>query len=279
MSFYSGAEQILSDIKKQRASYKNTVQTAENLPSSLKEGFRKKGDPKLDDAIVTAENKTLGGAIAGLEKYQDVFNPFKRRNLAEKYQSSLSRTQASLYGERDRRQGNITDYINAWAGTYGAKAKAEQAALQGMESEFSMEMQLGGKREAAYNRSRSGNKAKDPNTIAMINMGFNEGKNWEEMAAGLAATGIDVGRGSVADREFRRVFGHKTIEVEDAESELKTIIDKENRGIYQDRLDEIESGDSSYEVDELGNIVERQKDFWTHKTKENLSVIMRNPNI
>lgn len=272
--FYSGAEQILGDIKKQKKSYQDTMYAANALPSSLKEGFRAKGDKGLDEAITKAEQRTMGGAIEGLDKFQDIQNPFTRRALAEKYQSSLSRTQQSLYGERDRRQGNITDYINAWAGTYGAAAKAEQVALQGMENQFSMEMQLAGKKEAAYNRSQTAGAKNttytDSEIIATINKLKSDGEDWEQISQMLASKGIQVGEKSLVDNELRRLHGYAPLGQEPTQKQKA-----EER--YYGFLNAIASGDKKYSVDNKGVVWQENDERRWWKSRDSKIKIMTKP--
>lgn len=106
------------------------------LPSVLKEKFREAGDPKLDAAISTKTQQVMGGAIEGLNKYQDISNPFTRRALAEKYQGGLSIGLDSLTSERDRRQGKFEEYITKWSGLYGAEAARKQANASLAQGEF-----------------------------------------------------------------------------------------------------------------------------------------------
>ena len=106
------------------------------LPSVLKEKFREAGDPKLDAAISTKTQQVMGGAIEGLNKYQDISNPFTRRALAEKYQSGLSIGLDSLTSEKERRQGKFEEYINKWSGLYGAEAARKQSQATLAQGEF-----------------------------------------------------------------------------------------------------------------------------------------------
>lgn len=121
--------------------------TADVLPAALKEAYDKTRDPALDKAISTKRNDVMGGAIEGLNKYKDISDPFARRALAEKYQSGLSVGLDSLVSEKERRQKSMTDYINKWAGLFGAEA----ARKQSMADEARKNAGTGTAKESKYN--------------------------------------------------------------------------------------------------------------------------------
>lgn len=125
----------------------NATATAAKLPFTLKDEFRKRQDPSLDQAINTKEQQVLGGAIEGLNKFQDITNPFTRRDLAEKYQGGLSVGLNNLTDERTRRQGVYADYIEKWTGLYGAEAARKRDMFQASLSAFDRNSSLVTKEE------------------------------------------------------------------------------------------------------------------------------------
>ncbi len=112
------------------------------LPYKLKDEFRKRRDPALDEAINKKEQEVLGGAIMGLEKYKGIEDPFARRALAEKYQEGLSIGLNNLRSEKERREGVMSDYIEKWAGLYGAEAAKQQAIFQQKQALWSNQLAL-----------------------------------------------------------------------------------------------------------------------------------------
>jgi hypothetical protein len=258
-----GLQDILNKIKGQTSKAADSAYTADTLPMYLKREYEKKGDKKLDKSIDEARQGVVGGAIEGLDKYQGIENPFTRRALAEKFQGSKAISYNSLTNEKTRRQGVVTDYINMWAGTYGAMAKAEQMKLEGMKDEFTMQMQL-----ESHNKSMSGGGKKtsytDIETRQMINEAKAAGKDWETIATVLGREGIDVNEGSVADDELRRLHGLSP--VRKTASSSKEMTEKQQyTEKYYNLLNEIGSGNSEYQIDAKGNIVKSGKDkgwFW-----------------
>jgi len=261
--FYAQAKNLLGKMNKQNSRYADATVTAERLPGQLREEFRKRQDPAMSKAIRSAEQRTLGGAIEGLNKYQHIVNPFARRDLAEKFQGSLSKTYTSLTDERQRRTGVINDYINLWSGTYGAMAKGEQIKASNLQQQYSGAMQMAGVEQSQSNweRSfaRSGAKGsgsyKDSEVIATINRAKKEGLEWEEISNRLAQSGINVGEGSLADNELRRVHGYAPVGKKYKETERTPQQQHQDR--YYNILKEIEDGNSKYELDDNGNIIEK----------------------
>ena len=125
----------------------NATATAAKLPFTLKDEFRKRQDPALDQAINASEQRVLGGAIEGLNKYQGISNPFTRRDLAEKYQGVLSLGYNNLTDERTRRQGVYSDYIEKWTGLFGAEAARQRDVFQAKLATFERYSNLADKEE------------------------------------------------------------------------------------------------------------------------------------
>jgi hypothetical protein len=234
MSAYSGAEGILALIKQQRQ--------------------------RAQESTVNAEAKTLSAGYEGLDKYQNIENPFTRRALASKYQTSVGAEYKNLIGEEERRKGVITDYINMWAGTYGALAKGEQMKLEGLQQEFNMEKSLA---DSKVSEAKSASTASEKNyTEQQIRQGINEafgrGKSWEEIAQTYGALGIDVASGSVADNELRRLHGHDPISGKEKEGNPKQQSDDK----YYQYINEINGGNTEYKMDEDGNILKKSGQNW-----------------
>lgn len=136
-------------IRTQRKKYQESAVNAERLPYELTKAYREQGDPKLEKQINTAEAKSLNAGYEGLDKYQTIENPFTRRALASRYQGSVTSEYKNLLGEQERRRGVIQDYIKTWSGTYGAIAKGEQIALEGLKEDYTMAMDIADKRAKA----------------------------------------------------------------------------------------------------------------------------------
>lgn len=166
---YSWADGMIGAISQKRKKAQESAFNAEMLPYELTTAFKEKGDPKLDKQINEAEQRSLSAGYEGLDKYQTIENPFTRRALAEKYQSSVAGEYKNLLSEQDRRQGVITDYIKTWSGTYGAIAKAEQMAVDTMKDEYTMKMDLEDRRVKASGGSDTKTSEKKQYITDMLN--------------------------------------------------------------------------------------------------------------
>lgn len=122
---------------------------AAKLPYTLKDEFRKAQDPALDKAINKAQSDTFGAAIKGLNMYQDISNPFARRDLAETYQGIQEQGWKNLTDERTRRQGVYADYITKWTGLFGAEAAKKQDLFNNKLSVWEKEKSLADTEESA----------------------------------------------------------------------------------------------------------------------------------
>jgi hypothetical protein len=131
-----------AELEKDGADVANFKETVTKLPYTLKESFREKQDPKLDEAINKAQSDTFGAAISGLNKYKEISDPFARRDLAEQYQGIVSQGYQNLTDERTRRQGVYSDYIDKWTGLFGAEAARKQDAFNNKMQTWNMEKNL-----------------------------------------------------------------------------------------------------------------------------------------
>jgi len=131
-----------SNLKEEGKNVANFKGNVAKLPYTLKDEFRKRQDPKLDEAINKAQSNTFGAAIKGLNMYQDISNPFARRDLAEQYQGGVEQGWKNLVDERTRRKGVYADYINKWTGLYGAEAAKRQNIFENEVSSWNREKTL-----------------------------------------------------------------------------------------------------------------------------------------
>lgn len=195
--------------------------TAAKLPFTLKDEFRKAQDPELDKAINKAQSDTFGAAIKGLNMYQDISNPFARRDLAEEYQGGVSMGYKNLTDERTRRQGVYSDYIEKWSGLFGAEAARQSDIFQNKLATFDREKNLADTEE--NNRRWEIENARAERSSARTNSTFteqeitqtvatlkNNGTDWETISQYLREKGVDVNEDSFADLQLRGAFGQST---------------------------------------------------------------------
>lgn len=191
---------------------------AAKLTYTLKEEFRKAQDPKLDEAINKAQSDTFGAAIKGLNMYQDISNPFARRDLAEQYQGGIEMGWKNLTDERTRRQGVYSDYIEKWSGLYGAEAAKRADEFNNKMSIWEKEKSLADTEEnnrrwnienARAERAASVKNDKpysEQEITATINTLKNNGTDWDTIAKFLAEKGVDTSTGSYSDVQLNTAF-------------------------------------------------------------------------
>lgn len=196
-------------LNKEGENVANAKATADKLPFLLKDEFRKAGDPALDTAINKAQSDMFGGAIKGLNMYQDITNPFARRDLAEQYQGGLSQDYANLTDERTRRQGVYADYISKWSGLYGAEAARQDSIFKNQLATFDREKNLADTDEsnrrwnienarASANSAKSNSKFTDEEVKSFVYSHKND-MTWQEQHDYLGEKGVDVEQGGVFD--------------------------------------------------------------------------------
>ena len=120
----------------------NFKSDAAKLPYQLKDEFRKAQDPELNKQINDLQSKTFGAFAKGLNKYQDISNPFARRDLAKQYQGGIETQWKNAVDEKTRRQGVYADYISKWTGLYGAEAARKQDIFNNQVSAWDREKNL-----------------------------------------------------------------------------------------------------------------------------------------
>ncbi len=167
---YSDLWKRASELEKEGERVAGFESDVAKLPYELKEEFRKRQDPVLTKAINKAQQKALGGAIEGLDMYQDISNPFTRRNLAEMYQGGLSEDWQNLVGEKERREGVYSDYITKWTGLYGAEAAKERDLFQNQLSAWDREKNLADTEESIrqWNVEQSQRGSSDNNRLEFL---------------------------------------------------------------------------------------------------------------
>jgi len=213
-----------ADLESEGENVANFNESVAKLPYTLKDEFRKAQDPKLDEAINKAQSDTFGAAIKGLNMYQDISDPFARRDLAEQYQGGIEMGWKNLTDERTRRQGVYADYITKWTGLYGAEAAKKQDLFNNKISIWEKEKSLADTEEnnrrweienARAERTSGTKVAKDYTnqeitaTVASLKA---QGKNWGEINDFLVSEGIDTIRNSYADKQMRSIIGGERIE-------------------------------------------------------------------
>jgi hypothetical protein len=205
------------DLGNQGEDVANFSEAVAKLPYQLKDEFRKAGDPELDQQINRLQSDTFGAAINGLNKYQDISNPFARRALAENYQGGIETQWKNAVDERTRRQGVYSDYIAKWTGLYGAEAAKKQDLFNNAQRTWDNEKTLAdteeNNRRWNIENARAEKSAKATSdkttTIGKINELKTAGATWEEISQFLASPeggGIDTVHGSEADIELNRAF-------------------------------------------------------------------------
>lgn len=131
-----------AELEKEGEDVANFSESVAKLPIGLSEEFRKRQDPKLDEAINKAQSDTFGAAIKGLDMYKGISDPFARRNLAEQYQGGIEQGWKNLTDERTRRQGVYSDYIEKWTGLFGAEVAKRQSLFNNKLSAWDREKNL-----------------------------------------------------------------------------------------------------------------------------------------
>jgi predicted CopG family antitoxin len=267
---------------------------AEKLPYILKDEFRKAQGTGLDDAISKARSNTFGAAIEGLNKYQDISNPFARRDLAEKYQSGVQMGWESLVNEKQRRQGVFSDYIDKWSGLFGADAARRRDSLNTKMSIWDREKSIS---DSAYSRAQSEKKSGLSNSelireISDLRKFGGESVEYDlEGNASLKQTGmseqemrdylmdeygVDITPGSFADNQIRNAFGKDPYK----ETQEQTSKQKFEELKYKKQLEQTQSfGDvkpnkesaknGEYYYDDEGNVRKRSK-WWVFDAEDEI---------
>lgn len=236
------------------------------LPYDLKDEFRKRQDPKLDEAINKAKSRTFGAAIEGLEKYQDISNPFARRNLAEKYQGGIEQGYSNLVDEKTRREGVYADYVSKWSGLYGVEASRRQNNFNNKVTLWNQEKTLA---DSAYSRADKEKKSTLSNSelIKEISNLKTQGGTWQDINDYLVDQyGTDTTSGGFADNQLRKAFGEEPFKEEKeqtAKQQYETSIYEEKlalkeKGISNSRS-EAKNGEMYYDGD--GNIRKKSWGF------------------
>lgn len=259
---YAGLDKIGEEADKAQKKAIDSTYAAAALPYQLRDDFNKNKNPALDKAIVEKQSEVIGGAITGLEKFQDIFNPFQRRALAEKFQGGLHTELDSLTSERDRRQGKFEEYITKWTGLYGAEAAREVSYAGLAETKYnrakSMADTIENNRryeaeqaestrrwniEQANKGTEKADKYTDIEVRKMINEAKAAGRDWQTIADTLGSAGIDVSSGSMADNELRRLHGLQPVSTSSASRTPKQQMEDDLYSSIKNSRDEAAEGD------------------------------------
>jgi len=176
---FKGIKAESQAVADRTSAYGDFASNVSGLPTQLSEEFKKRSDPTFSAKISGAEQNVLGGAIEGLNKFQNVSNPFERRALAEKYQSGLSSTYNALTDEKTRRQNTLLEYVDKWTGLFGAEAKKEEIVLNAMKENLANKMQMA---QSGYQATAEGITQKESTRQYNENKDFEKKKFDETMA-------------------------------------------------------------------------------------------------
>lgn len=233
------------------------------IPQQILSEFKAKGDPKLEKSINKKQQEVFGGYTEGMSKYADIKDPFQRRILADKYQSGLSNEHSALVSEKERRQGQLNDYISKWSTTFGAQAALAQDAVTQAQTSFSMQKDIADSKSKASSALEKD--YTDREIISTISQLKKDGKDWESIAGYLADKGVDVLKGSFADNQLRRAHGLdpvKAIETGRNETE-KQVYDREKYSEINKVIEKAKNNQDGYYMD--GNKVMKKKFFGDEK--------------
>lgn len=222
---YTQLEIDSEKIAKSSSKYADALAKVETAPQEITEAYRtSKANKNIDEAINKSEQQMLGGFTAGMDKYQNVSNPFKRLALATKYKGTLAVEYNNLVDERTRRAGVLSEYIDKWRGLYGAEAARQKVNIDAMESQFNRDLTL---KKAQESGGGSGNKKlSNEELVKTINQLKNSGASWQEVNDYLVERqGVDTSEDSFADMQIRKAFGKDTLTR--SERQKQTKIDEE----------------------------------------------------
>lgn len=228
---YTQLEMDSDKIAKSTSKYADALAKVETAPQEITEAYRtSKANKNIDEAINKSEQQMLGGFTAGIDKYSNVSNPFKRLALATKYKGTLAVEYNNLVDERTRRAGVLSEYIDKWRGLYGAEAARQKVNIDAMESQFSRDLTLKKSQESG---SGSGNKKlSNEELVKTVNQLKNANASWEDINAYLVEEyGVDTSEDSFADMQLRKAFGENTLTRSERDKQAK--IDEENRIIEE----------------------------------------------
>jgi hypothetical protein len=180
------------------------------LPYQLKDEFRQRQDPKLDEQINRLQSDTFGAAIKGLDMYKDISDPFARRNLAEMYQGGIESQWKNAVDERTRRQGVFADYIEKWTGLFGAEAARKQQIFENKQATWDREKNLADTEEsnrrweienarAERNSAKASQKDWTDQEVRAFVMSHKDDMTWEDQKQYLGSKGVDITQGRTFD--------------------------------------------------------------------------------
>ena len=266
------------DLEDEGNDVANFNASVEKLPYQLKDEFRQRQDPKLDEQINSLQSDTFGAAIKGLDMYQGISDPFARRNLAEMYQGGIEKQWKNAVDERTRRQGVFADYIEKWTGLFGAEAARKQQIFQNKQATWDREKNLADTEEnnrrweienARAERSSGSKSQKDwtDQEVRAFVMQHKGDMTWEDQKDYLGSKGVDVTQGKTFDIIANTAYGtgnYPLVPKEDTEAERK---DKEKRNYVnsfnaKENIGKANYGENYWE----GTKIKKKKNWWFDST-------------
>jgi hypothetical protein len=183
--FLNKATNISGQIATQREKYRQSAVAAKMIPSKLKQAYKENQDSKFTEQVNEAEAKWLNAGHEGLDRFQHIENPFTRRNLADKYQTSVGAEYKNLVTEEERRQGVLMDYVQTWSDTFGAIALSEQMQAENLMSQYNMAKDIEGMRISEQERAGTGTSSKYQNRLEEMSEEVMQGKYSREDAKAI----------------------------------------------------------------------------------------------
>ena len=230
---YAQLETDSEKIAQSSSKYADVLGKIETAPQEITEAYRKsKANKNIDEAINKSEQQMLGGFTAGVDKYSNVSNPFKRLALATKYKGTLAVEYNNLVDERTRRAGVLSEYIDKWRGLYGAEAARQKVQIDSMESKFQRDLTLKKAQESGSGSGNGNKKMSNEELIKTVNQLKGAGASWQDINDYLVEEyGVDTQQDSFADMQIRKAFGEDTLTRSEKSKQAKE--DEENRIIEE----------------------------------------------
>jgi len=157
------------ELQAARQQAQNAGQTAVNyasaagqLPTKLREAIMNKVDYNKD--IITEQNEAMADYFAApaesRDKYQNIWNPFKREALVSRSVANAYAPYATLTDVLGQRMGRIEDIIGAGTGAFDSAVTAQQGAYnlarQGYEDQLSLADKLAAIAQWDYEQTHKG---------------------------------------------------------------------------------------------------------------------------
>lgn len=255
--------------------------SVEKLPYQLKDEFRQRQDPKLDEQINRLQSDTFGAAIKGLDMYKDISDPFARRNLAEMYQGGIESQWKNAVDERTRRQGVFADYIEKWTGLFGAEAARKQQIFENKQATWDREKNLADTEEnnrrweienarAAASAGRASQKDWTEQEVREFVMSHKNDMTWQDQVDYLGSKGVDVSQGKNFDITANIAYNtgnHPLVPTKETETERKASEKRNyiNSFNAKENINKANYGENYWE----GTKIKKKKNWWFDSTLYN----------